>query len=145
MGNQMGRKKAVITRVRVADENHQVVTVEGGSGLYRREPCPGCPWRADQAGAFPAEAFRLSASTAYDMARSTFACHESGQVKPAMCAGFLLRGADHNLSVRLKTMHGAIDFDAIHDGGHELHNSYRAMAVANGVDADDPSLIMCRD
>jgi hypothetical protein len=63
-------------------------------------------WRVDANGEFPAEAFRHSASTAYDMAQHTFACHESGSKKPATSAGFLLRGADHNLAVRLGFMTG---------------------------------------
>jgi hypothetical protein len=33
----------------------------------------------------------------------------------------------------------------VEDGGHELHESYRAMAIANGVAADDPVLAACRD
>ncbi|TES61106.1 hypothetical protein E2P84_43835 [Burkholderia cepacia] len=133
-----------ITRTRSAGPEHQVVTVEGGKGTYRREPCPKCPWRVDAVGEFPAEAFRHSAETAYDMAEHTFACHDSGARKPAMCAGFLLRGADHNLSVRMKRIRGE-DFGDVHDGGHDLHANYRAMAVANGVAPDDPVLAPCRD
>lgn len=78
------------------------------------------------------------------MATHTFACHESGVSKPAMCAGFLLRGANHNLSVRLKMIQCS-SFGDVHDGGHELHENYRAMAVTNGVAPDDPSLAACRD
>lgn len=124
-------------------EDHQVATVTGGSGAYRRTPCKHCPWRKDAAGEFPAEAFRHSANTAYDMAVKKFGCHESGQKNPATCAGFLLRGADHNLSVRLMQM-GANALD-VHDGGHELHENYRQMAIANGVDETDPVLKPCRD
>lgn len=133
-----------ILEVRPADDNHQVVTVTGGKGSYRREPCGGCPWRVDNVGEFPAEAFRHSASTAYDMARKTFACHESGVEKPATCAGFLMRGADHNLSVRMLYANGEYDFNQISDGGHELHESYKAMAVANGCDEDEEVLRLCR-
>jgi hypothetical protein len=135
--------KPRITATRPADENNQVVRVEGGKGSYRREPCPGCPWRVDQTGEFPAEAFRISANTAYDMAGETFGCHESGTKAPATCAGFLLRGADHNMSVRLGYSSGRYKGD-VTDGGHELHPSYRAMAIANGVDPDDPVLAPCR-
>lgn len=138
------RKPTAITRIRPADDNHQVVTVEGGSGIYRRKPCKSCPWRVDAVGEFPAEAFRHSAQTAYDMARETFACHETGTKKPATCAGFLLRGADHNLSVRLGYMSDRYKGD-VSDGGHELHENYRAMAIANGVSPDDPILAPCRD
>lgn len=138
------RKRAEITQVRAAGPDHQVVTVEGGHGTYRLEPCPKCPWRVDAVGEFPSEAFRHSASTAYDMAQNTFACHDSGARKPALCAGFLLRGSHHNMSVRLKMIQGE-RFDDVHDGGNELHANYRAMAVANGVPQDDPVLAACRD
>ncbi|MEJ7807050.1 MAG: DUF6283 family protein [Telluria sp.] len=138
------RKPARITDVRPVDEGHQVVTITGGGGLYRREPCGGCPWRVDQTGAFPAGAFKESARTAYDRAESVFSCHESGTDKPATCAGFLMRGADHNIAVRVKYATGKMDFHAISDGGLELHDSYRAMAVANGVDPADPVLTPCR-
>ncbi|WP_413460733.1 DUF6283 family protein [Herbaspirillum huttiense] len=140
----MPRKAPVITKIRTADANNQVVTVEGGKGAYRRQPCAKCPWRVDATGEFPAEAFRHSAGTAYDMAQHTFGCHESGTKKPATCAGFLLRGAAHNMSVRLAYMTGRIIGD-VTDGGHKLHENYRAMAIANGVPADDAALTACRD
>ncbi len=44
------KAKPEVTDVRPAGENHQVVTVEGGGALYRREPCSDCPWRKDAAG-----------------------------------------------------------------------------------------------
>lgn len=138
------RKKLTVVKVRQAGENHQVVTVEGDRGTYRRKPCIDCPWRIDAVGEFPAEAFRHSAGTAYDMARETFACHQSGTRKPSICAGFLLRGATHNMSVRLGFIAGRIK-DDVCDGGHELHQNYRAMAEANGADPDDPVLAPCRD
>jgi len=132
-----------------AGDEHQVVTVlsPGNSSnlhRYRREPCTKCPWRKDAVGEFPAEAFRHSARTAYDMANLTFACHDSGTRKPTICAGFLLRGAAHNLSIRLSYLRGRIK-DNICDGGHELFESYRAMAIANGVAPEDPVLAPCRD
>jgi hypothetical protein len=134
---------ARITSVTPADENNQVVRVEGGSGGYRRQPCGGCPWRVDNTGDFPAEAFRISAGTAADMAMETFGCHESGSKKPATCAGFLLRGAAHNLGVRLGLHNGRFKLD-VTDGGHELHAGYISMAVANGVPRNDPALRQCR-
>ena len=140
----MNRKEPTITRIRPADERNQVVTVEGGKGSYRRQPCSKCPWRVDATGEFPAEACRHSAGTAYDMAQHTFGCHESGAQKPATCAGFLLRGGAHNLSVRLGYMTGRIK-DDVRDGGHQLHENYRAMAIANGVAPDDEILALCRD
>lgn len=142
----MARSRIIDTRQ--AGDDHQVVTVLSPADTsslqrYRREPCAKCPWRTDAVGEFPAAAFRHSARTAYDMAETTFACHDSGTRKPAMCAGFLLRGADHNLSVRLGYITDRIKADVC-DGGHDLFESYRAMAVANGVDPDDPILAPCR-
>lgn len=135
---------ARIVDVRPAGPDHQVVTVEGGKGTYRRKPCSDCPWRKDATGEFPAEAFRHSAATAYDMSTRVFSCHQSGTGKPSICAGFLLRGADHNLLVRMRYMKGEIDPEQISDGGLELHESYRAMAEANGVEPGDPALDRCR-
>lgn len=135
----------VIRETRVADDNNVVHSVEGGRGHYRRQPCGGCPWRVDQTGAFPAEAFRVSAPTAYDMSDRMFGCHESGTDNPSTCAGFLLRGADHNMMVRLRAASGLLDLDSVTDAGVELHPSYRAMAEANGVDPDDHALRNCRD
>lgn len=129
--------------VRPAGEDHQVVSVEGGDGLYRKKPCKNCPWKKSSVGEFPAEAFEHSARTAYDMSRHTFACHDSGSKKPAACAGFLLRGAEHNLSVRLGYMNGTYKAD-VSDDGHELFDSYRDMAVANGVDPEAEVLKPCR-
>lgn len=140
----MVKSRPTITNIRPADANNQVVTVEGGRGSYRRKPCAKCPWRVDAVGEFPAEAFRHSASTAYDMAPNTFACHEAGTKRPAICAGFLLRGADHNMAVRLGYITGRLKGD-VNDAGHELHENYRAMAIANGVPADDLALLACRD
>lgn len=143
----MPQRKPEITKIRPAGEDHQVVTVESAKGVkgpYRREPCANCPWRVDSVGEFPADAFRHSAETAYDMATHTFGCHDSGSNKPALCAGFLLRGATHNMTVRLRILKGD-EFGDVSDGGHPLFDNYRAMAVANGVPLDDESLEQCRD
>lgn len=78
------------------------------------------------------------------MSDRLFSCHQSGPKRPAICAGFLLRGADHNLIVRLKRIQGLIG-DDVDDAGIQLHESYRAMAVANGVSPDHPALDACRD
>lgn len=137
------KKPSTIVQVRPAGDDHQVVTVEGGDGGYRRKPCDDCPWKVASTGIFPAEAFQHSAPTAYDMAPHAFGCHQSGQKLPATCAGFLLRGADHNLSVRLGFASGRYKDDVSADG-HELHANYRAMAIANGVNPDDVILKPCR-
>lgn len=133
-----------VTNIRPAGPFDQVVTVEGGHGGHRKTPCPGCPWVKSNDGAFPAEAFIHSASTAYDMAQNRFACHQSGIKKPATCAGFLLRGAGHNLAVRLDILQGRLNPANISDGGRELHDSYKSMAIANGVSEDAPELKPCR-
>lgn len=135
--------KPQIICIRPADEDNQVVMVEGGDGAYRRKPCSKCPWRVDANGEFPAEAFRHSAETAYNMSMKTFGCHESGTAKPATCGGFLLRGAEHNLCVRLGYAFGTYKND-VSDDGLVLHASYREMAIANGVNPDDPVLTPCK-
>lgn len=145
VGSAPGRDKQTgprVTRVRPAGPNHQVVTVEGGRGKHCSRPCADCPWRRDAIGEFPAAAFIHSAPTAYDMADRTFGCHAAGSASPRPCAGFLLRGADHNLSVRLMAMRG--ELGSVEDGGHELFDSYREMAIANGVAPDHPALEKCR-
>lgn len=136
-----------IVRVRPAGKEHQVVTVlsRRNEDKYRycRKPCAKCPWRQDAVGEFPAEAFRHSASTTYDMAKHTFACHAAGTENPKICAGFILRGSDHNLTIRLARMTGNIN--DVSDEGLYLFENYREMAIANGVNADDPILTPCKD
>ncbi len=139
-------KRSTVVEVRPVDDQHQVLSVEttgGGPVRHRRTPCGGCPWRVDQTGAFPAAAFEESARTAYDMSTHMFGCHESGSQRSSTCAGFLLRGADDNLAVRMKTARGLLDPRSVDDGGHELHDSYRAMALANGVAPDAEALRRC--
>ncbi len=129
-----------------AGQLHQVVTVSNSIAAnkgFRKKPCMNCPWRCDSTGEFPAEAFRHSANTAYDMATNLFACHTAGLNKPQVCAGFMLRGSEHNLSVRLARIQGRVPA-GISNGGHALHENYRAMAIANGVDPDDDAIAPCR-
>lgn len=134
--------RGVVTNARPAGPDHQVVTVEGGHRGYRREPCPECPWVVANAGSFPPEAFRHSAATAYDMSTHVFACHESGVNGGHTCAGFLLRGAEDNLAVRIGRSKGHYRDDVV-EGDRPLFDSYREMAVANGVDPADPVLAPC--
>ncbi len=143
----MSKRKPRIVEVRQADENHAVVSVAVPAADFRycTSPCPECPWRRENAGSFPAEAFRLSAHTAYDTSDRTFACHMAGTEKSTVCAGFLLRGAVHNLTVRFRIMTGHLDPNKVSDGGADLFDNYREMAEANGVPADDPALKNCRD
>jgi hypothetical protein len=129
-----------VVRSRGAGEEHDVITVEGDGGVCAR-PCAECPWRRENAGSFPAEAFRISAPTAYDMADRVFGCHMSGAQAPRSCAGAMLStGAEHNLQVRLRIVSGRFSWADVHDGGADLFRSYREMAEANGVDPDDPAL-----
>lgn len=138
-------RKARPVDMRMAGPDHAVTTVVSGDGTYRREVCPECPWRKDAPlGAFPAEAYRLSAPTAYDMADRTFACHMAGTERTQVCAGFLMAQGGHNLNVRIACMGGRIDLSAVRRTV-PIHRSYRAMAVANGVAPDDPALARCRD
>lgn len=127
-----------------------VVSVEtaphGKRKAIRAKPCQTCPWRKDAPiGAFPAEAYRISASTCYDAAMSVFSCHESGTDKPATCAGFMLANSEHNLAVRLGLSNGSVDPVAYDNPeGVTLYEDYRAMAIANGVAEDDPAIAPCR-
>lgn len=109
-----------------------------------RRPCAECPWRRDVAiGHFEPTRFKELAHTAYDLSRWVFACHKSADEHPTMCAGFLSRGADHNLTVRVAYMQGELE-QLDRSGDMPLYEDYRAMATANGVDVDDPSLSRCR-
>lgn len=142
------RRTTRVERVRIADSKNAVITVltkGGDKTLHRHEVCEECPWRKDRpCGAFPAEAYRLSATVAHDAGTSTFACHMSGSVKPQTCAGFLLsHNADHNLAVRFAESAGRIDRSKIKKTV-ETYRTYTDMAVANGVPADDPAIAKCR-
>lgn len=110
----------------------------------QRRPCTNCPWRADaQPGEFTAERYRVLAASAYDRSFMIFTCHKSPEGGEVVCAGFLERGAEHNLAVRLAYSQRRLErFDR--SGGLRLHSSYRAMAIANGVAPDEPLLEPCR-
>lgn len=96
-----------------------------------------------QPGEFDVERYRVLAASAYDMSHMVFACHKSEEGADVVCAGFLERGADHNFAIRLAYIRG--DLQLIdRSGGLPLHADYRALAVANGVDPDDPVLRPCR-
>lgn len=111
--------------------------------LYQTRPCLECPWRCDvPPGQFPPERFIALAETAYDRALVQFGCHLLDDVG---CAGFVLRGAEHNLGARLAICYGRLDPRAADDGGLLLYQDYRAMAVANGVPPDHPALKPCRE
>ena len=78
------------------------------------------------------------------MAASTLGCHQSGQDKPAACAGFILRGATHNLVIMLAVIRGDLDTAQVTNGGHALHASYWAMVVAKGVPPQANCPRLCR-
>tara|TARA_A200000159_G_scaffold117798_1_gene111524 strand:+ start:78 stop:515 length:438 start_codon:yes stop_codon:yes gene_type:complete len=141
-------REAILNKIlkkTAADKNHQVVSVSSNEDAqYMKKPCQTCPWRKDAVGVFPAEAFRISANTSYDMSERTFGCHTTGVERPKTCAGFLLKGSAHNLSVRLGLMKGIYDLDKVSDNGLDLFPNYKSMAVANGVSPDDDSLARSR-
>ncbi|MFJ7219957.1 DUF6283 family protein [Amycolatopsis sp. NPDC098790] len=132
---------AEVIAIREGANGWGVVTITSPDGAFQEEPCPRCPWRRDAPiGAFPPEVFRLSAPTTYDWAEKLFGCHGSKRDAPKTCAGFLLRGAAHNATVRLN----GPDITDV-SSSHPLYDTYKEMAIANGVAADDPVLAPCRD
>lgn len=78
------------------------------------------------------------------MSQSQFSCHMSGAEKVTTCAGFLLRGAYHNLAIRMAMHEGRYDPGEVTDNGVELYAGYRSMAIANGVDPSDATIAECR-
>nr|WP_250807158.1 DUF6283 family protein [Neorhizobium tomejilense] len=144
----MAKREVIIHETRRCSDEYGVTTIEtkgDDRARHRRTPCPQCPWRMDVAtGVFPPDAFRESANTAYDGAIKTFGCHMSSPQAPRTCAGFLLRHAENNIGVRLALNKERIDLEEVSDGGVPVYPSYREMAIANGVPADDPSLEQIR-
>lgn len=144
----MAKKVVTVHETRVCSDEYGVTTVETrGRGVHphRRKPCKECPWRMDvPAGVFPPDAFRESAPTAYDSAIKTFGCHMNKVTASATCAGFLLRHGENNIGVRLALSGERIELDEVEDGGLPIYPSYREMAAANGVPADDPVLDQVR-
>lgn len=106
-------------------------------------PCAECPWRRDALGQFTPERFIALAHTAYDMSMVQFACHKSPEGGEFACAGFLERGADHNLAVRLCYISGAYE-RLDRSGGVDLVDDYREMAIRMGIPACHPALRPCR-
>lgn len=112
--------------------------------LAPKRPCAECPWRTDvAAGRFQAERFALLASSAYDQSFTLFQCHKTSDTRPVVCAGFILQGSAHNLSVRMAQGRGELTDVAA--AGLPLFPTYRAMAIANGVPANHYALTRCRD
>ncbi|ONK13239.1 DUF6283 family protein [Streptomyces sp. MP131-18] len=141
-------RRGTVVCQRPGDDVWGVTTVEiSGRPRARKTVCGGeipCPWRRDAPpGQFPAEVFRISAPTSYDQGTRGFACHGHEAKNPYLCAGWLLRGASDNLMVR-RYMADRTLLPPTLTPGMELYDSYRAMAIANGVASDDPVLAPCR-
>jgi hypothetical protein len=77
------------------------------------------------------------------MDEGLFQCHDTTDEVPLTCAGFLERGADHNLTVRMAYIRGRLE-PMDRSGGHDLFDDFREMAVANGMDPDHPEMARCR-
>lgn len=138
------KRKGRIVAQKIVSADFAVTTVNMTNGGFRKQPCKECPWRKDIAThVFPEEAFRTSANTACDASTHIFGCHMSSTESPVACAGFLLRNADNNVAVRIATAFGRFD-PADVSSSFPLYDSYRDMAIANGVAPDDPSLSDCR-
>lgn len=140
----MPKGKPCITGVTPAGDGiHGVVTVVNGKSQHQHKPCIGCPWRKENVGNFPSGAFRISANTSYDMAGHTFACHMRGADNPSTCAGFLLsKSADDNMSVRIERSKRQ-GLEEVDGDGCDLFDTYRKMAIANGVAPNDGTLRGC--
>lgn len=103
-------------------------------------PCAECPWRTDVApGKFPPERYVALAPTAYDLAMKVFACHMSKEGGEFACAGFLLQSSAHNLSCRMARHRCDVR------SPYPLFQTFRQVAIANGVPEDHPALDHCRD
>jgi len=116
-------------------------------------PCQECPWKVDaEAGKFPTCRYEQLTATAGAPGAEVwldapiFACHKSPEGGERACAGWLATvGRDH-LGIRMAVITGRLDPVALDpgEGWPELHPTYAAMAIANGVDPDDPTLRRCR-
>lgn len=113
--------------------------------LYQRKPCEACPWRRDVTpGQFSVERFTILAETAWDMAIVQFACHKSPEGEEFGCAGWVLQSSAHNYGARMAASRGVLNPAEI-SSPYPLYETYRAMAIANGVPPDEPALVPCRD
>jgi hypothetical protein len=106
-----------------------------------RRPCAECPWRRDvEPGKFPPARFRALAHTAMEGGlRPLFACHLSPPGAERTCAGFLLVVAWDSNAVRYANIQGHYRPEDVTNDA-PLFETYREMAVANGVPEDDPAL-----
>lgn len=108
---------------------------------HAKMPCVECPWRTDvPVGKFPPERYVALAPTAYDMGGTVFACHMSKDGGEFACAGFILQSSAHNFRCRM----ARLPFDDVRSP-YPLFNTYRELAIANGVDENHYALRNCRD
>lgn len=112
---------------------------------HQKRLCVECPWRRSApAGKFSADKYRELATTAEDMSQRVFTCHMTPEHKPNACAGWIQQQGGHNLTIRMALISGAIDLAEI-EPVPDLHANYREIAIANGVDDDDPALDKIRN
>lgn len=116
---------------------------------HAAKPCAECPWRRDQpVGRFPASRYRALADTSAGPTGSAppeapmFACHKTAEGREIACAGWLAAEGHGHVGVRLAIAFGRLDASALQPaaGWPALFDSYADLAVANGVDPDDPRL-----
>jgi len=103
-------------------------------GFKQTRTCDECPWRKDvPPGRFPKERFialRVSVKQGFF---PLFACHKSPEEAPCACAGYLMVEGENNFFVRLAVIEGRFDPKKL-EVTAPLYESYREMALANGVD-----------
>jgi hypothetical protein len=107
---------------------------------YQKRLCVECPWRrSTPVGKFSADKYRELAGTAEDMSQRVFTCHMTPEHKPNACAGWIQQQGGHNLTIRMALIGGSLDLSEI-EAEPNLYANYREIAIANGVDEDDPAL-----
>jgi hypothetical protein len=74
------------------------------------------------------------------MAGLVFACHMSKEGGEFACAGFVMQSSVHNFSCRMSRQ----SFGDVRSP-YPLFETYRELAIANGVPEDHPALRNCRD
>lgn len=110
--------------------------------MQRDTPCPECPWNVKaEKGKFTVERYRSLAGSSKQELCCIFACHMSHEDHPIACAGYLAVCGGTSINVRLMQAYGHIDLERVKiPEDHVLYGSYGELAVANGVDPDDPVL-----
>ncbi|MER6684598.1 DUF6283 family protein [Streptomyces olivaceoviridis] len=143
-GPKPGPGPATVLWQRPGDEEWGVESLVPAEPAAQPRPCSGrqvCPWRRDApAGQFPPQVYVHSApGNRLGGPAGWFGCHSSTAVRPLLCAGWLLAGADGNDAALEMIRTGALPRPELPDGV-QLYNSYAEMAIANGVDPGLPAL-----